>query len=96
MTKDAGLPCTFVTEDTIRSRPTTLRRLFEAAIEEGADGLCLCDTVGHATPNGVFNLVHFARDIVRDIRDIARDIQDIRDIRDIRDIGRDITQGIRT
>jgi 2-isopropylmalate synthase len=65
MAKDAGLPCTFVTEDTIRSQPTTLRRLFTAAIEEGADGLCLCDTVGHATPNGVFNLVHFARDLVR-------------------------------
>ena len=65
MAKDAGLPCTFVTEDTIRSRPETLRRLFIAAIEEGADGLCLCDTVGHATPNGVFNLVHFAKNLVR-------------------------------
>ena len=67
MAKDAGLPCTFVTEDTVRSRPTTLRRLFTAAIEEGADGLCLCDTVGHATPNGVFNLVHFAKDVVRSL-----------------------------
>ena len=67
MAKAAGLPCTFVTEDTVRSRPSTLRRLFTAAIEEGADGLCLCDTVGHATPNGVFNLVHFARDIVRSL-----------------------------
>ena len=65
MAKDAGLPCTFVTEDTVRSRPETLRRLFIAAIEEGADGLCLCDTVGHATPNGVFNLVHFAKNLVR-------------------------------
>jgi 2-isopropylmalate synthase len=65
MAKEAGLPCTFVTEDTIRSRPETLRRLFIAAIEEGADGLCLCDTVGHATPNGVFNLVHFAKNLVR-------------------------------
>jgi len=65
MAKKAGLPCTFVTEDTIRSHPTTLRRLFTAAIEEGADGLCVCDTVGHATPNGVFNLVHFTRDVIR-------------------------------
>jgi len=65
MAKEAGLPCTFVTEDTIRSRPETLRRLFTAAVEEGADGLCLCDTVGHATPNGVFNLVHFAKNLVR-------------------------------
>ena len=65
MSKQAGLPCTFVTEDTIRSRPETLRRLFTAAIEEGVDGLCLCDTVGHATPNGVFNLVHFTRNLIR-------------------------------
>jgi 2-isopropylmalate synthase len=65
LAKQAGLPCTFVTEDTTRSHPTTLRRLFTAAIEEGADGLCLCDTVGHATPNGVFNLIHFAKDIIR-------------------------------
>ena len=50
---------TFVTEDTVRSHPGTLHRLFTAAIEEGADGLCVCDTVGHATPNGVYNLIHF-------------------------------------
>jgi len=65
MAKAAGLQCTFVTEDTIRSHPTLLARLWEAALEEGADGLCLCDTVGHATPNGVMNLVHFARSIIR-------------------------------
>lgn len=65
LAKSAGIPCTFVTEDTVRSHPTTLRRLFTAAIEEGADGLCLCDTCGHATPNGVFNLVHFAKSLVR-------------------------------
>lgn len=64
LSKSGRLPCTFVTEDTIRSAPTTLRRLFTAAIEEGADGLCLCDTVGHATPLGVHNLVHFARNVV--------------------------------
>lgn len=65
MAKTAGLPCTFVTEDTVRSHPKTLRRLFTAAIEEGADRLCLCDTVGHATPNGVYNLVHFTKDLIR-------------------------------
>jgi 2-isopropylmalate synthase len=62
-----GVPCTFVTEDTTRSHPTTLRRLFTAAIEEGADGLCLCDTVGHATQSGVRNLIRFARTIVRSL-----------------------------
>ncbi len=65
MCKDAGLTNTFVTEDTVRSHPRTLRRLFEAAIEEGVDGLCLCDTVGHATPNGVYNLIHFTKDLIR-------------------------------
>jgi 2-isopropylmalate synthase len=65
MSKSAGLPFVFVTEDTVRSNPKTLARLFRAAIEEGADALCLCDTVGHATPNGVFNLIHFAKNIVR-------------------------------
>jgi len=63
--KDGGVPCTFVTEDTVRSNPKTLARLWNAAIEEGADGLCLCDTVGHATPDGTVNLVRFAKDIVR-------------------------------
>ena len=65
MCKDAGLTNTFVTEDTVRSHPGTLRRLFTAAVEEGVDGLCVCDTVGHATPNGVYNLVHFTKDLIR-------------------------------
>lgn len=65
MAKDADLPCTFVTEDTVRSNPKLLARLFRAALEEGADGLALCDTCGHATPNGVFNLIHFTRNQMR-------------------------------
>jgi 2-isopropylmalate synthase len=54
-----GVPVSFVTEDTVRSPPTTLRRLFDAAVEEGATRLVLCDTVGHVTPAGVFNLVEW-------------------------------------
>jgi len=65
MTKDAGLEVSFVTEDTVRSHPKLLSRLFKAALEEGADGLTLCDTVGHATPDGVYNLIHFTRNIIR-------------------------------
>lgn len=61
----AGLPVSFVTEDTTRSHPHTLRRLFDVAVEEGANRLVLCDTVGHATPAGVFNLVGFADDHLR-------------------------------
>ena len=65
MTKEAGIPFAFVTEDTIRSHPKTLDRLFRAAIEEGADRLCLCDTVGHATPDGVFNLINYTKNIIQ-------------------------------
>ena len=72
MCKDAGLTNTFVTEDTVRSHPGTLRRLFTAAVEEGVDGLCVCDTVGHATPNGVYNLVHFTKDLIRGLGTATR------------------------
>ncbi len=65
LAKGADLQCTFVTEDTVRSHPKLLARLWNAAIEEQVDGLCLCDTVGHATPDGVFNLVHYAKAIIR-------------------------------
>jgi 2-isopropylmalate synthase len=59
-----GLPVMYVTEDTVRAHPATLRRLFLAAIRCGAKRLCLCDTVGHATPTGTANLVRFAREVV--------------------------------
>ena len=59
-----GLPVMYVTEDTVRAQPAQLRRLFLAAIRCGASRLCLCDTVGHATPPGVANLVRFAREVV--------------------------------
>ncbi|NOZ85579.1 MAG: 2-isopropylmalate synthase [Deltaproteobacteria bacterium] len=59
-----NLPVTYVTEDTTRSRPETLDRLFRRAVEAGASRLCLCDTVGHATPDGIRNLVHFTQAIL--------------------------------
>ena len=59
-----GLDVTFVTEDTVRSRPETLQPLFLNAIERGAKRLCLCDTVGHVTPDGVRNLVEWTRDLI--------------------------------
>ena len=58
------LPVMYVTEDTVRAHPATLRQLFLAAIRCGAKRLCLCDTVGHATPTGAANLVRFAQQIV--------------------------------
>ncbi|WP_420633688.1 LeuA family protein [Candidatus Palauibacter sp.] len=59
-----GLDVMYVTEDTTRSRPKTLVRLFSAAVEAGAKRICLADTVGHATPHGVRRLVRFAKDFV--------------------------------
>ena len=60
----AGLPATFVTEDTIRSDPDLLRALWTAAIDHGARRIVLTDTVGHATPDGLANLVAFAREVI--------------------------------
>src|SRR5437899_9477630 len=54
-----GLPSMYVTEDTIRTDPETIKRLYSTAIRNGARAVVLCDTVGHATPNGAFNLVKF-------------------------------------
>jgi 2-isopropylmalate synthase len=57
-----GLPVMFVTEDTTRARPETLKALYGFAIELGARRLCLADTVGHATPHGVKRLVRFVKE----------------------------------
>jgi 2-isopropylmalate synthase len=54
----------YVTEDTTRSDPETLRRLFTAAIRAGASRLCIADTVGHATPSGARAVVLFTKQIV--------------------------------
>jgi 2-isopropylmalate synthase len=59
------LPVVFVTEDTTRSHPATLDRLFRHAVELGADALCLCDTVGWATPDGVDQLLRWTRALLR-------------------------------
>jgi 2-isopropylmalate synthase len=57
-----GLSLMFVTEDTTRAKPETLRALYGAAIACGARRICLADTVGHATPDGVRALVRFVRE----------------------------------
>ncbi|MGA2844982.1 MAG: hypothetical protein ABSF68_06140, partial [Candidatus Acidiferrales bacterium] len=56
----AGLPVMYVTEDTMRTDPSTVITLYSTAIRSGARAIVLCDTVGHATPRGAFNLVKFA------------------------------------
>src|SRR6202521_3228147 len=54
-----GLPVMYVTEDTIRTDADTVRALYSTAIRAGARAIVLCDTVGHATPRGAYNLVKF-------------------------------------
>ncbi len=62
-----GLPVMYVTEDTTRADPEVLTRLFKTAIDAGAKRICICDTVGHATPIGVYYLMKFARKVIQEI-----------------------------
>jgi 2-isopropylmalate synthase len=68
-----GLPVMYVTEDTTRARPETLKRLYGTAIECGARRICLADTVGHATPHGVRRLIEFIREEV--VRPSGEDVK---------------------
>ena len=61
-----GLKVMYVTEDTTRSDPETLRRLFRAAINAGASRICIADTVGHATPAGARAVVRFAKRVIQE------------------------------
>ena len=59
-----GLPVMYVTEDTTRADPNSLRRLYSAAIRAGASRVCIADTVGHATPTGAAAVTRFVQSIV--------------------------------
>jgi 2-isopropylmalate synthase len=59
-----GLDVMYVTEDTTRSDPETLRRLFTTAVRAGASRICIADTVGHATPAGARAVVAFTRQVI--------------------------------
>ncbi|HKD12884.1 MAG TPA: LeuA family protein [Thermoanaerobaculia bacterium] len=63
----AGLPVMYVTEDTTRAHPDDIRRMYTTAIRAGARRVCVCDTVGHATPNGVRNLIQFVCGVVSEL-----------------------------
>jgi len=62
-----GLTVMYVTEDTTRADPASLRRLFTTAIRAGAKRLCVADTVGHATPNGAKAVVRFVKSVVDEL-----------------------------
>ncbi len=61
-----GLRVMYVTEDTTRADPDTLRALYSAAIRAGATRVCVADTVGHATPHGAAAVVRFIASVVED------------------------------
>ncbi|MBM3989847.1 MAG: 2-isopropylmalate synthase [Planctomycetes bacterium] len=59
-----GLDCMFVTEDTTRAHPDAVKALYTTAIEAGAKRVCVCDTCGHATPDGTAKLIRYVKSIV--------------------------------
>jgi len=61
--RDNEIPFTLVTEDTTRANPDDVARLYQLAIDLGADRLVVCDTCGHATPEGAFRLIRFVKDL---------------------------------
>lgn len=74
-----GLPVMYVTEDTTRAQPETIKALYGAAIACGARRICLADTVGHATPEGVRALVRFVKAEIVKKQDVKIDWHGHRD-----------------
>jgi 2-isopropylmalate synthase len=62
-----GLTVMYVTEDTTRADPESLRTLYTTAIRAGASRLCIADTVGHATPDGAKAVVRFVKSIIAEL-----------------------------
>jgi isopropylmalate/homocitrate/citramalate synthase len=60
--RSLGLEVMYVTEDTTRCDPATVKRLYSTAINNGARAIVVCDTCGHATPSGVAALIRFVLD----------------------------------
>src|SRR6478672_1725991 len=61
-----GVPVMYVTEDTTRANPETIRALYTTAIRCGAKAVCVCDTVGHSTPDGARAVVKFVKNIIEE------------------------------
>jgi isopropylmalate/homocitrate/citramalate synthase len=74
--RDNDIPVMFVTEDTTRSKPEDIKAVYTRAIELGADRICVCDTCGHVTPNGVRKLLDFIQnEVIPDSGVKRRDIE---------------------
>lgn len=62
-----GLPVMYVTEDSTRSTPETLRQLYATALRHGATRLCIADTVGCATPAAARAIVRFVQELIDEV-----------------------------
>jgi len=62
-----GLTVMYVTEDTTRADPESLRALFSTAIRAGASRVCVADTVGHATQHGAKAVVRFVKSVIAEL-----------------------------
>ena len=62
-----GVQVLYVTEDTTRADPASLRALYTTAIRAGAKRVCVADTVGHATPNGARAVVRYVQSLVDEL-----------------------------
>ena len=70
------VPVMFVTEDTTRSKPEDVKKIYDRAMELGVRRLCICDTCGHVTPNGVKQLLSFIdEEVIKDGGYQRRDIE---------------------
>ena len=65
-----GLKVICATEDTTRTRPEFLIKIFKAGIAGGATELCVADTVGYAFPSGVEKQIRWIRDEIEEARDM--------------------------
>jgi len=62
-----GLTTMYVTEDTTRADPDSIRALYTTAIRAGAKRVCVADTVGHATQHGAKAVVRFVKSVIDDL-----------------------------
>ena len=70
------VPVMFVTEDTTRSNPEDIKNIYQRAMELGVRRICVCDTCGHVTPNGVKKLLAFIdEEVIKDGGYNRRDIE---------------------
>jgi 2-isopropylmalate synthase len=66
----------FVTEDTTRSKPEDVKLIYQRAMDLGVRRLCVCDTCGHVTPNGVKQLLSYIdEEVIKDGGYQRRDIE---------------------